>query len=31
MFLDASYLRHKIDDEEDMENFENYLVTSRFI
>ena len=24
-FLDASYLRHKIDDEEDMENFENDL------
>ena len=30
-FLDASYLRHKIDDGEDMENFENDPVTSRFV
>ena len=30
-FLDGSYLRHKIDDEEDTENFENDPVTSRFV
>ena len=30
-FVDASYLRHKIDDEEDMKNIENDLVTSRFM
>ena len=30
-FLDASYLRHKIDDEEDVKNIVNDLVTSRFM
>ena len=30
-FLDPSYLRHQIDDEEDMGNFKNDLVTSRFM
>ena len=30
-FVDASYLRHKIDDEEDMKNIENDVVTSRFM
>ena len=30
-FLDGSYLRHKIDDEEDTENFEYDPVTSRFM
>ena len=29
-FLDASYLRHKVDDE-DMKNIENDHVTSRFM
>ena len=30
-FLDASYLRHQLDVEEDMEQFENDPMTSRFL